>query len=102
MRSISVSEFSRFCKEKNPSCYIYHTDNQDEGYSSTMKLALRFDDVIISLKPDRICFANGHDKLSFERVREVQLFDDRPGFGIIFNIVCSDDGVLTPYTMIAD
>lgn len=102
MRSISVSEFSRFCREKKPSCYIYLTDNQNESYSPTMKMAMRFDDVIINLKPDRICFSNACDKLSFERVKEIQMFDDKKGFGIVFNIVCLDGKSPVEYTMIAD
>lgn len=103
MRKISVSEFSRYCKEKNPSCYIYLTDNQDdECYSPTMKATMRFSEVIISLKPDRICFANCCDRLSFERVKEIQMFDDRPSIGTVFNIVCMDGGSPVKYTMLAD
>lgn len=103
MRKISVSEFSRYCREKNPSCYIYLTDNQsDECYSPTMKATMRFSDVIINLKPDRICFSNVCDKLSFERVKEVQMFDDKPSFGTVFNIVCANGKSVSTYTMIAD
>ncbi len=102
MRILSVSEFSRYCDDVNPMCYIYATDNQGKKYSHTMKLNLRFTKIIINLKPDRICFLNELDKLSFECVKEVHMFDDRPSIGTIFSIVCTECGDDVEYTFIAD
>lgn len=102
MRVISVSEFSRFCKTSSTECYVYSTDNQKDCYSPSMKITMRFPEVIINLKPNRICFKSGADMLCFEGVKEVQMFDDKPSIGIVFNIVCADMGKEVLYTLIAD
>ena len=102
MRILSVSEFSKYCSDVSPACYIYATDNQDDKYSHTMRMTLRFPKVIINLKPDRICFVNELDKLSFESVKEIHMFDDKPSIGTVFNIVCMECGNDVAYTFIAD
>lgn len=103
MRVLSVSEFSQYCAAKRPDCYIYATDNQGARVPlPSVKATLRFKEVIISLKPDRICFFNELDKLCFERVKEVQMFDDKPSIGTVFNIVCAERGTDVAYTFIAD
>ena len=102
MRILSVSEFSKYCSDVSPVCYIYATDNQGDKYSHTMKMTLRFSRVIINLKPDRICFMNELDKLSFECVKEVRMFDDKPSIGTVFSIVCKECGNDVAYTFIAD
>lgn len=102
MKVLSVSEFSKYCADNQPDCYIYATDNQRERFSPSIKAVLRFKNVIINLKPDRICFRNELDKLCFECVKEVQILDDRPSIGTIFNIVCAEPGTDVTYTLIAD
>lgn len=102
MRILSVSEFSKYCNDVSPVCYIYATDNQSDKYSHTMKMTLRFSKVIINLKPDRICFMNELDKLFFECVKEVHMFDDKPSIGTVFSIICMDGGNEVAYTFIAD
>lgn len=86
MKVLSVSEFAEFCKKKQPSCYIYATQNQQDSQCGCVRLVLRFNNVIINLKPDRICFMNEHDKLNVERVKCVQMFNDIPCVGIVFKI----------------
>ena len=102
MKVLSVSEFAEFCKKKQPSCYIYATQNQQDSQRNCLRVVLRFQTVIINLKPDRICFLNELDKLSFECVKEVHMFDDRPSIGTIFSIVCTECGDDVEYTFIAD
>lgn len=102
MRVLSVSEFSSFCKEKQPSCYVYSTENQRTRYSTSQKLVLRFQNVFVSLKPDRICFTDGLNKMSFEGVKEVHMYDDRPSIGIVFKIICAEKDSDIGYTLIAD
>jgi hypothetical protein len=49
-------------------------------------MVLRFQTVIINLKPDRICFVNEHDKLNVERVSYVQIYEEKPCVGTVFKI----------------
>lgn len=102
MKILSVSEFSRFCEEIKPVAYIYSTDNQPGARQHPLRASLRFSKIIISLKPDRICFINDLDKLCFERVKEVRLRDDKPSIGTVFSIICDEQGRDIAYTLIAD
>ena len=86
MKVLSVSEFAEFCKKKQPSCYIYATQNQQDSQCDCLRMVLRFQTVIINLKPDRICFVNEHDKLNVERVRCVQIYEEKPCVGTVFKI----------------
>ncbi|MBR1527461.1 MAG: hypothetical protein IJ640_12530 [Prevotella sp.] len=45
---------------------------------------------------------NELDKLSFECVKEVRMFDDKPSIGTVFSIVCKECGNDVAYTFIAD
>lgn len=86
MKNFSVSEFADFCKKKSPSCYIYATQNQQDSQYDSLRMILRFQSVIINLKPDRICFVNENDKLSVEGVKYVRVYEDKPCVGTVFKI----------------
>lgn len=98
MADLSVSEFASFCKERNPSCFIYATENQSSAQNPRM--VLRFDSIIINLKPDRICFKNECDKMNIERVKFVRVYDDKPCVGTVLKIHC--EGTDTDITLLMD
>lgn len=101
MKILSVSEFAEFCKKKEPSCYIYSTQNQQNCQCDCLRMVLRFHTVIIGLKPDRISFANEHDKLNVEMVRYVQVYEEKPCVGTVFKIcsVGTDGEVVSTWLM---
>lgn len=102
MKVLSVSEFSEYCSKQVSPSYIYSTENQQDGLSASASMVLRFDSVIINLKPSRICFLNKESRLSFDGVKEVQMLNNNPVIGIFFRIVCGCGGTKTTYTMIQD
>lgn len=67
-----------------------------------MKITARFPEIKINLKPNRICLKSDACVICFEGVKEVQMFDDKPSIGILFNIVCSNGEEDVAYTLIAD
>lgn len=102
MKKLSVSEFADFCKEKNPSCYILSSVNQEQLQHSGIYAVFRFHKIIINLNPDRICFVNEHDKLNIEHVKSVKIYDDKPCVGTVFKIYCDNAGAQSVLTLVMD
>lgn len=92
MKKLSVSEFAEFCIAKKPSSYIYATSNQQDAQENYIRMNLIFHTVIINLKPDRICFANEHDRMSVEMVKYVQVYEEKPCVGTVFRIYSNGNG----------
>lgn len=98
MRFLSLSEFAEFCACRGRSCYIYSTQNQPDAEHDMLRFTMRFNSIIINLKPDRICFKNDCDSLNIEQVKDVVVYDDRPCIGTIFKVRAGD----SVYTWLMD
>ena len=106
MQILSVSEFGMFCKELNPSCYVFATENQPwNTVHSTIKAVARYKIMVTSLSPDCISFKGDVSCICFERVKRVLVNPENPGIGTVFTIVCGDKKNSlndVSYTLIAD
>lgn len=99
---MSLSEFSEYCSKQVSPSYIYSTENQQDGLLASVSMVLRFDSVIINLKPNRICFLNGESKICFNGVKEIQMLNNNPMIGVFFRIICCCGATEYTHTMILD
>lgn len=106
MRSMSVSEFVKFCEELNPSCYVFATDNQRlNTEDNTLRIIARYKIMVTFFNPNTICFKDDNSSLCFERVKKVIIEQETKTVGTVFTIVCGDKHSPVNdsyYTLIAD
>jgi len=99
---MSLSEFSEYCSKQVSPSYIYSTENQGDGFTPSASMVMRFNKVIINLKPNRICFISDESNLIFDGVKEVQMLNNNPAIGKFFRIICSCGATEYTHTMILD
>ncbi len=99
---MTLAEFGRYCKEIKPSHFIYLTDDQDRSSDAFMRVVWRCRQMVISLKPDRLCFLNNGNCLSFEAVKFIQVFRSEPCSLTIFKIHCPGKQKDLVYTMMME
>lgn len=99
---LSIMEFKEYCDNISSQCYVFDTYNQAwKSDVTTMSMAFRFDGMIISCNPNRICFTLGEkdffgkflNYLRLERVKYV-VYKEQIAESHVFSIVCggwSDD-----------
>lgn len=102
VRELSVSEFSEYCSKQVSPCYIFSTNNQRPGYCDSASMVLRFDSVVTSLKPNRVCFLGQSGNLAFNGVTDVEIDDETPSIGKFFKINCRCGATKNSYFVLQD
>lgn len=105
MEKLSLTGFKFMCEQLAPVEFVFDTCNQDSNIISDIKMVSKYTSVIVTLKPDRICFKNEFGILCFSRVKNVLYHDDLAGIGYVFEIICGspcDYNLNVSYKIIAD
>ena len=105
MQVLSLSEFSRLCKDLHPSFYVLDTRNQQQKMAGYVSAVARYQFMLIQYNPNSICFRNDSSCICFEHVKYVRINQEIRTVGTVFTIVCGDsDSSLNDmlYTMIID
>lgn len=89
-KTISITEFQRYCRELKPSTYRFAEVNQEGGKRSKyLNQVGIFKTIEVCLSPNTIILVNGNSYMSFHRVKYIiQNDSDIPGE--VFDIVCGN------------
>lgn len=90
MQKLSVCEFRDFCDKMPQNHFIFDSINQNWcTVGETMKIKENFDYIKISLNPNTIYLCSSFGKLTFERVKYIEIGEPSI-LGIVFTVVCGD------------
>jgi len=104
MNKLTVMEFKRLCDGIKPAMFVFDLSNQNSGLYSDSNMITSYDDVIIMLNPNRICFKSSNSYYCLNRVKYI-ILSDNDTIGYVFNIICGnryDDKDDTTHVIIAD
>lgn len=91
MMVLRLSEFGRYCYERNVRWYIFSTGNQSQVWYP-FGMAIRFSSIYVGLQPNRISLLNdSRNRICFESVKEVRIDESVPGSLFKFDVVCVDE-----------
>ena len=91
MKSLSVSQFSKFASSLGNAQYEYEMSSQP-GFDSYSPLRSRlvFKKVLVMLNPNSICLSGESGTLIFERVKKVTVCPEIFNKSIKINIICGN------------
>lgn len=103
-KDLSVWEFSEFCAEQKPQCFIYASENQPDYPHDALLINARFQRVVIvaGLCPNRICFISDTAQISVERVKFVRVYDEKPCVGTVLKIFSKSTEHKSPSVWLMD
>lgn len=82
----TITEFKRYCDEKNFLTYRYSTQNQSKFDRSYLSIVSIYKSASISLSPDIIVFQNGRSYMRLDMIKKVYIEEGE--IDTIFRIVC--------------
>lgn len=88
MKALSLSEFKRFCENKNRT-YVVSSKNQQVENNFGIHFTASYDTVFVFKHPDEIVFAGGEAKLILTAVDRIEIEPDH-GFGETITFICYD------------
>lgn len=104
MQRLSMMKFKRMCEAASPLEFSFSICNQAQKLRS-IELTSTYQEMLMMFNPNRICLKGKTGTICFNRVKEVDYYDESQAFGMVFGIVCgnglSEDGE-TVYKIIAD
>lgn len=105
MQNLSMQEFKKMFELSPSSEFIFSSENQSWNIKeSALSAKLTFTAMVVVFNPNTIYFKNSTDCICFNRVKRVDVSDNKSILGTVFTIVCGDhDNNFndTKYTMIA-
>lgn len=89
MVTMTINEFKKYCKEKNPVRILFHSDDQDAGLiDKNCRVNLLFSSVQVYENPDVVFFKNDNNSLCFSRIEQIVVDSERIPIGDVIKIVC--------------
>ena len=97
MEILSVAEFADWSATTDREEYIFDSDNNNWLNDMSFHACIRFSSVVVSQTSKRIAFRNEKNYMSFERIKDVHMFNDPKAVGTVFDIVCNtpEHGVIS-------
>ena len=102
MRVLTVPEFHRWVKQKDPDYYVFSSENNPSLDAIGLHISNRFRTLVFPSSSDRICLKDNIGTVCLEHVKEVHMYDDRESIGVVFDVVCSIAGKEISWRLIAD
>ena len=102
MRKLTVPDFRNWILKTDIACFVFSSENNDRLRSIGLSIGERYSSLVFGTSPDRLCFRSGDGRLQLEHVKEVHLYDDCESIGIVFDILCGDEGGYVSWRFIAD
>lgn len=102
MKISSLSEFLRICDRLNPDYYVVSSENQSGKPPETAHWRVKFNDLSITLSPDRIYFRGNDNILCVKRVKYITIGEGVKDLSIPITIISeTESGCETPILIIA-
>lgn len=100
MKISSLSEFLQICDKLNPDYYILSSENQPNYSSEISHWRVKFNNLSITLSPDRIYFRGNDNMLCIKRVKYITIDKGIKDLNVPITILCETENGTETSTLI--